>query len=443
TITITGVGLAWNNNGIFSYGTSKVKMNGGAPQSMFGSTFYDLEIDNTSGVTLTSSDVVTHQLILTHGTLTLGNFNMTVSGSIVGGGSSNYIITNGSGTVIQNVGPLTGVVLFPIGTASSSDYTPISFSNTNDVRLYYVRVEPVTPDPGGLAIHWIVKEEAGKPNYTVFGSMALVWTSTSHGNLSSGSCQVVANLTGTAPYNPIYSSGGVVSGALVPSTFTPGPLDGPILDITGGLYITIVQTNVGLPVELSSFTSSANGRNISLNWETKTEKNSNKFVIERANIDANSSSLNWESISSVKAAVLSNSPKQYSFTDKNLQTGKYQYRLKMIDNDGSFAYSKVENVEVSVPKNFELSQNYPNPFNPNTKINYSLPNDSKVTLEVYNIIGERVAQLVNEQQPAGYYTINFSISNNKITSGIYIYKLSADDNNGKSFSSIKKMILLK
>jgi hypothetical protein len=115
----------------------------------------------------------------------------------------------------------------------------------------------------------------------------------------------------------------------------------------------------------------------------------------------------------------------------------------MIDNDGSFAYSKVSEVEITLPKNFELSQNYPNPFNPTTKINYSLPNDSRVTLEIFNIIGQRIAQIVNEQQSAGYYTVNFGKSSTSIASGIYIYKLTAIDNTGKTYSSIKKMMLLK
>jgi hypothetical protein len=191
-----------------------------------------------------------------------------------------------------------------------------------------------------------------------------------------------------------------------------------------------------LPVELSAFTSNVNGRDINLNWTTKTEKNSDKFEIERM------VNLAWKNIGSIKASVLSNSPKQYSFTEKNLQAGKYQYRLKMIDNDGSFQYSQIVEIEVSVPKNFGLSQNYPNPFNPSTKINYDLASDSKVTLEVYSITGERIAQLVNENQSAGFYSVNFM--NKNISSGVYFYRINATNNaTGSQFSSMKKMILLK
>jgi hypothetical protein len=197
--------------------------------------------------------------------------------------------------------------------------------------------------------------------------------------------------------------------------------------------------NTLAPVELSSFTSTISGRNVQLNWETKTEKNSDKFVIEKMNSAIGSS---WVNVGFVKAAVLSNSPKQYSFTDKNLQAGKYQYRLKMIDNDGSFEYSKIVETEVASPKNFELSQNYPNPFNPSTKINYQLPVDAKVLMEVYNIAGQKVIELVNQEQSAGYYTVDFGAS--KLSSGVYIYRLAASDKaTGNNFSSIKKMMLLK
>ena len=195
------------------------------------------------------------------------------------------------------------------------------------------------------------------------------------------------------------------------------------------------------PVELSSFTSIVNGRNVNLNWVTKTEKNSDKFIIEKQTISGT-----WEAIGSVKAAVLSNSTKQYSFSDKNLNTGNYQYRLKMVDNDGSFTNSSVTEVSVSSPKNFELLQNYPNPFNPSTKISYNLPSDSRVTLEVYNVLGVRIGQLVNQDQSAGYYSVDFnSFSLNKgVSSGVYLYKITTVDKvTGNSFSAIKKMMLLK
>ena len=98
------------------------------------------------------------------------------------------------------------------------------------------------------------------------------------------------------------------------------------------------------------------------------------------------------------------------------------------------------------PAQFMLEQNYPNPFNPSTNIDYNLPFDSKVSLEVYNIIGNKIAQLVNEEQLAGYYSVNFNSSsiNRNISSGVYFYRITAvDKTTGNNFSAIKKMILLK
>ena len=186
-----------------------------------------------------------------------------------------------------------------------------------------------------------------------------------------------------------------------------------------------------MPVELGLFTAIPNGRTIQLNWDTKTEKNSNKFDVERETIGTN-----WVTIGSVKAAVLSNSPKQYSYSDKNLQSGKYQYRLKMIDNDGTFEYSKIIETEVAVPQNYELNQNFPNPFNPNTVISYSLPSASNVKLIVFNSLGQTVKVLENGFKNAGTYSVNFNAA--ELPSGTYFYKIEAGQ-----FSQIKKMILLK
>jgi hypothetical protein len=118
----------------------------------------------------------------------------------------------------------------------------------------------------------------------------------------------------------------------------------------------------------------------------------------------------------------------------------------MVDNDGSFNYSSIIEVSVTSPKNFELSQNYPNPFNPSTKINYNLPSDAKVTLDIYNVLGVKVGQLVNQDQSAGYYSVDFNTSSlsKTISSGVYLYKITTVDKaTGNNFSAVKKMMMLK
>lgn len=190
------------------------------------------------------------------------------------------------------------------------------------------------------------------------------------------------------------------------------------------------ENTTPLPVELTSFTSKLIINKVQLNWSTKTETNNYGFDVERkVNGD-------WQKIGFVEGNGNSNSPKEYSFIDRNLFGGnKYNYRLKQIDNDGQFDYSQVIEV-LNVPTSFELFQNYPNPFNPETRIRYQLPFETKVVIKVYNILGSEVLELVNEKKEAGIYEVNFNASS--LASGIYLYKIITDN-----FVSTKKMTLLK
>ncbi len=95
----------------------------------------------------------------------------------------------------------------------------------------------------------------------------------------------------------------------------------------------------------------------------------------------------------------------------------------------------------NMPSTFELSQNYPNPFNPTTEIDFSLPTKSKVDLAVYDVLGRKVNDLVNESLPAGTYAVEWNgkdQAGDQVASGVYFYKLTAGD-----YSSSKKMVLLK
>jgi hypothetical protein len=228
------------------------------------------------------------------------------------------------------------------------------------------------------------------------------------------------------------------------SAYIPATAGGINTDITDPTEYFNALANPATPVELTSFVSNVSGREVDLNWETKTELNTRQFEIDRSLLNTAGSASTWSSIGVMKAAGTSVSPIKYSYTDKNLQAGKYQYRLKMIDNDGAYKLSYVVKTEIALPKDFALSQNYPNPFNPSTKIDYQVPVDAKVILEVYNITGQKIIELVNQEQQAGYYSVNFGSSSSKLASGVYIYRLIATEKgSGNNYSSIKKMMLLK
>jgi hypothetical protein len=185
-----------------------------------------------------------------------------------------------------------------------------------------------------------------------------------------------------------------------------------------------------LPVELTTFTAKALGNDVVLRWRTESEVNNAGFEIERG-------TTSWKRIGFVQGFGNSASPHEYSFTEKNLMAGKYKYRLKQIDNDGTFTYSKeIEVVINTIPNSYVLYQNYPNPFNPTTTITYQIPQAGLVTLKVYDAIGTEVATLVNQQREAGSYNITFNAS--KLNSGVYFYTLRSGD-----FTATKKLILVK
>jgi len=189
-----------------------------------------------------------------------------------------------------------------------------------------------------------------------------------------------------------------------------------------------------VPVELSSFNVNAIGKGIKLTWQTKTEINNYGFDIERY-VQGTEHQV-WEKIGFVNGNGNSNSPKNYSFVDNKVAAGKYSYRLKQFDNDGQFEYSPIVEIENKVLSQFSLAQNYPNPFNPTTKIGYSIPEANFVKITVYNLIGEKVAILVNEEKDAGYHNVEFNASN--LNSGVYLYRIEAG-----SYTQTLKMTLLK
>lgn len=96
----------------------------------------------------------------------------------------------------------------------------------------------------------------------------------------------------------------------------------------------------------------------------------------------------------------------------------------------------VNQADNSIPQNFLLEQNYPNPFNPSTQINYSIPSAQKVTIKIYDELGKEVTTLVNSDQAAGNYTVDFNAS--ELASGVYFYRIQAGN-----FIQMKKMILMK
>jgi len=164
----------------------------------------------------------------------------------------------------------------------------------------------------------------------------------------------------------------------------------------------------------------------------------------------------WNTIGFVEGHGNLNSPKEYSFVDDLtvVSADSLEYCLKQIDTDGKYTYygttrkvgigSLTGINEENIPKEFSLSQNYTNPFNPSTTIKYQIPSLGNenirsmqaVVLKAFDILGNEIATLVNQEQPAGYYQIEWNAGN--LSSGIYFYRLQSG-----SFVQTRKLMLIK
>ena len=203
------------------------------------------------------------------------------------------------------------------------------------------------------------------------------------------------------------------------------------------------EITYGLPVELTFFTGIYDGSGIQLRWQTETEVNNYGFEILRSSqsnpyqgreAEARSS---WEKIGFVEGFGNSNSPKEYEFIDYHIENSKtYYYKLKQIDNDGTFEYSEEILVRLNVPIDYALGQNFPNPFNPETTIEFTIPVQQFVSLKIYNMLGQLVSVIVNEVKEAGKYLMTFHAAN--LPSGNYIYQIVTPD-----FTTHRKMTFVK
>ena len=213
------------------------------------------------------------------------------------------------------------------------------------------------------------------------------------------------------------------------------------------MYLDDVAYNPSgtLPVQLDVFKGYAYKDKVKLEWSTATEKDNYGFEVERCLADDKVPvAADWEKAGFVKGNGNSNSPKDYSFVDDRVTgSGNYYYRLKQIDADGRFEYSKIIEVRVnSVPADFQLFQNYPNPFNPVTSIKYTIPFESNVKITISNSIGEIVKEIVNKKCAVGYYETEFTATG--LASGIYFYTITAGSIDGlHNYQNTKKMVLLK
>ncbi len=196
--------------------------------------------------------------------------------------------------------------------------------------------------------------------------------------------------------------------------------------------------NIEVSVELAEFFASFDEKitAVKIQWSTSNETNNLGFNVYR------STSEDGGYIKINDSLIPNSSDGRYSYSDRNVVVGcTYYYKLVSEDVKGNSTEFGPIMVKIPVPERYVLHQNYPNPFNPFTKIQYQIPKRVRVVLTIYNIMGQVIRRLVDSEQNAGYYEIEWdgtSDSGHQVPTGIYIYRL-------KTSSKVitRRMVLLK
>ncbi|NUN10720.1 MAG: T9SS type A sorting domain-containing protein [Ignavibacteriaceae bacterium] len=418
------VGGNWSNSGTFTCSEREVLFDGTSAQTLTGATNFDyFRINNSNGLTLNNSIVIDNELQFDAGLITIGANNLTLnSGATLDGtpGATKMIVATSTGEV-RKVYTGAGSFTFPVGdNTGTAEYSPVTLNFTSG-----------TFSDAYAAVKLSDAKHPGNTSSTDF--ISRYWTVTSSG-ISSFSCNasfiyVDADINGTegnlycGRYN---GSSWALLNAVDAGTNTLSGTVSAFSEFTGGQMSA-------LPVELKSFSAKLVDGKPSLTWQTATEINNYGFDVERSTDKSN-----WSKIGFVQGAGNSNSPKNYNYTDNTAVSGKYFYRLKQVDTDGTFDYSPVVEVDMGIlPGGYRLEQNYPNPFNPSTSIKFAFSKDTKAAIKVYNALGVEVREIYNGIAEAGrVYDIKFNAAG--LSSGVYYYKLITPEK-----TDVRKMMLTK
>ncbi|MCH7965345.1 MAG: T9SS type A sorting domain-containing protein [Bacteroidetes bacterium] len=319
---------------------------------------------------------------------------------------------------------------------TNSDYVIAVFSNYSMVSLWYstnggsswTDVEGNLSGATGPSVRWAtIFYVSGTSHYFLGTSIGVYFTNTLNGGSTVWTQEAVSSVGNTVTVMLDWRDN---DGTLAAATHGKG------------VYTTLITSP--LPVELSSFSGIFQNGKVKLLWKTETEVNNYGFEILRfAQNNGHSEpdlsgEESWEKIGFVEGHGNSNSPKSYEFVDKNVLYGKHYYRLKQIDNDGSFEYSDVVEVDVPTLQDYViLEQNYPNPFNPETKIRFVVNDNTHVSLKIFDAVGTEIAEIFNNIVETGK-TYEIIFDGSLISSGVYYYSLTTGNH-----KKIRKMLLLK
>lgn len=404
-LTITG---NLTNNGTIT-GSGKLTMNSTQAQTISGTgSISNLEISKSSGtVTLSGDQTLSGDLTLSSGKLFLGNNTLTVTGSISGASSSNYIATTGTGTLLRNITNGSSFT-FPVG---NSTYNPITIDNTGTTDNFWVQVADQVLDGGtsGTAITdkivnrtWLIGKTNASTNAGV--NITLQWeqneelgTITNHKLSHYGSSwALAAGISGSVTTSGTTKT---MTHTGYTGTFSPFSIGG--------------EGSV-LPVTWLSFTGKKVQQGVELRWSTSSEQNTKDFQVQHS-INAQQ----WTTVSSLPSAGNSNTVRNYRFVHEGpfKNSKQYYYRILQRDLDDKFSYSNVIRIENTEGVTDVVV--YPNPASDLLHVDLT----ERQEIKLVNLQGVVVWKGV---LPAGRHDIpvsNFATGNYILQAGKRTYKV--------------------
>jgi Secretion system C-terminal sorting domain len=403
---ITLQNMNFINNGTFTAGNGTVSMTGNTASTIDGTNainLYNLVIGNTGGVNLDRNIGISNQLEMVTGLLNVKNFTVDIgtNGTIIteseaarvtddAGNTGNATTTRNLSSALVNVNPGNLGVEFvsspALGNTTITRFGAAFVFNGNSsglIRRYY-NIQPAnnTALNATVRFYYLDAELNG-----VNESTAVLWKSINNG---ASWTQITPDTRNTALN--FYEKTGVNDFSLW----------------------TIGNNNSALPVILSSFNTTCKNNGANLVWATQFEQNSSVFEIEKSKDGSN-----WTTIGSVNANGVAS---DYNFTDK--EAGLAYYRLKQIDIDGKFTYSKVLSSNCEV-KSITLML-YPNPASSFTELRFTSPKENKTVINIYAENGQLVRSIRAAVQQ-GINTIRINL--NGLSNGTYTLKINSDELN--------------
>lgn len=444
TYTLTANGSLLGDGTISGTGTVAVNSTPAAIQ-IGGLTFNtNLSLQDSDGATMIGNASVTSsgsltlganvKLTLQSGTqLTLNNATLTVSNP-----ETEYIITQPNSSLKRTVGSGETKV-FPIGTSATPfPLTTITTSGVTggDVAVSVEAGNPATgrAGDGTFAIQAIYDISA--PGFD-FGtgdlSLNFGWLTSAEGSNFDRTKSFPARWTGSVWESYRTNASLTRDNA---STIKRVQIGG-LTVLAGEWAVFSGDDDSPLPVSLIAFTARATTRGIELVWRTATEQDNLGFILLRNGEELAS----YQTETRLRGNGTTLSESQYQFVDDAVEVGRtYTYRLRSVDFNGTIHDYDLSATATAIEKilSYQLLQNYPNPFNPTTVIEYQLPEPSAVKLELFDVLGRKVASLVDARQEAGSYRYRLQASSLSLASGVYLYRLTAG-----TFMSTKKMLFVK